>query len=564
VKTLKILDVKNLSLSFYNNNQPTQVLKNISFTLDQGQTLGIVGESGSGKSLTVLSVLKLLPSNAKLSADNILFTNNGLETNLLNLEENEILNFRGCNISMIFQEPMTSLNPSIKCGKQVEEVFYIHQTNKNSVSKSKVIELFEEVMLPDPLRIYNSYPHQLSGGQKQRVMIAMAIALKPAILIADEPTTALDVTVQKSILDLLKQIQEKYQMSIIFISHDLGIISQMADNIMVMYRGELVEFGQADQIIKNPNHAYTKGLLKCRPNLKLKPYRLHILSDFTNPPREKKEKPVIVENLIQKDPLLRVQNLTKRFIIETSFFGKTNKELIAVDDISFEVFKGETLGLVGESGSGKSTLSRIITQLINYNSGLIEYNGVSLQNLSKKELKEFHKKVQIIFQDPYSSLNPKITAGEAIMEPMIVHGIYSSFREREKETKRLLEKVRLSPNSFNKYPHEFSGGQRQRIVIARALAVKPEFIICDESVSALDVSVQAEILNLLNDFKEEFNLTYIFISHDLAIVKYMSDRIMVLKNGELIEINETDKLYSSPVSEYTKNLISSIPNIAQY
>jgi len=350
-------------------------------------------------------------------------------------------------------------------------------------------------------------------------------------------------------------------MSIVFISHDLGIISQIADNIMVMYKGQVVEFGKANHVINKPTHSYTQGLLKCRPVLSSKPYRLPVLSDFLNPSVKREINPLQKEIINKEIPILSVNNLTKKFVIETTIFGKPTKELIAVKNISFDVFKGETLGLVGESGSGKSTLSRIITQLIKYNSGIIKYNGISLQSLGKGELLEFHKKVQIIFQDPYSSLNPKITVGEAIMEPMKVHKIHKTKIERERKTQELLEKVRLTQDSFYKYPHEFSGGQRQRIAIARALALEPEFLICDESVSALDVSVQAEILNLLNDFKDEFNLTYIFISHDLAVVKYMSDRIMVLQNGELVEINYTNELYSSPASDYTKKLIDSIPKL---
>ena len=561
MKDLKILDVKNLSLSFINGNQSIQVIKNISFCLNQGQTLGIVGESGSGKSLTALSILRLLPANAKLEADQIVFKTDGIETNLLSVTEKEIRLFRGSNISMIFQEPMTSLNPTMKCGDQVKEVFHIHKKKNRKDSRLKVLELFSEVKLPDPQRIYNSYPHELSGGQKQRVMIAMAIALNPVILIADEPTTALDVTVQKSIIDLLKQIQNKYKMSILFISHDLGIISQIADNVMVMYKGEIAEFGPTNHVINNPTNAYTKGLLKCRPTLQSKSERLPVLSDFLNPLKDSSTHPNVKRPKLSTLPILEIQNLTKKFILETNIFGKPKNELLAVNNISFEVFKGETMGLVGESGSGKSTISRIITQLIESNSGLIKYKGVSLYSLGKKELQEFHKNVQIIFQDPYSSLNPKITIGEAIMEPMMVHKIYKTKSERIEKAKEILEKVRLTPDAFYKYPHEFSGGQRQRIAIARALSVKPEFIICAESVSALDVSVQAEILNLLNDFKDEYNLTYIFISHDLAVVKYMSDRIMVLQNGNLVEINETEKLYNSPVSDYTKKLIGSIPQI---
>ncbi len=561
---MKVLDVKNLSLEFTNNNQSVRVINNITFNLNQGQTLGIVGESGSGKSLTALSIVQLIPPNAKLKAEEILFYDEGKSTDLSKLSEKELIQFRGAKISMIFQEPMTSLNPTMKCGEQVAEVIKAHQEFNNREIKNRVLELFSEVMLPDPKRVFKSYPHELSGGQKQRVMIAMAIALNPSVLIADEPTTALDVTVQKSILDLLKQIQLKYHMSIIFISHDLGIISQIADNIMVMYKGEIVEFGSAQQILKNPTKPYTIGLLKCRPTLQSNERRLPILADFRDNSTKKSEVQEFKTIRSHTTPILEVKNITKKFILDKTVFGKTKKELIAVNDVSFNVYKGETLGLVGESGSGKSTISRIITRLISENSGLIHYKGLSLKLMSRKQLKEFHKNVQIIFQDPYSSLNPKITIGEAIVEPMLVHNLFSSRTEAVKKATEILEKVRLTPDAFYKYPHEFSGGQRQRIVIARALAVQPEFIICDESVSALDVSVQAEILNLLNDFKDEFNLTYIFISHDLAVVKYMSDRIMVLQNGGLVEINKTEELYSSPASDYTKKLISSIPQIKEY
>lgn len=561
---MKVLDVKNLSLEFINDNQTTRVINNISFNLDQGQTLGIVGESGSGKSLTALSILQLIPPNAKLTAEEILFYGEGKSTDLSKLSEKELIQFRGAKISMIFQEPMTSLNPTMKCGEQVAEVIKIHQKLNKKEIRNRVLELFSEVMLPDPLRVFSSYPHELSGGQKQRVMIAMAIALNPSILIADEPTTALDVTVQKSILDLLKQIQNKYHMSIIFISHDLGIISQIADNIMVMYKGKIVEFGSAKQILKNPANPYTIGLLKCRPTLQSNQRRLPVLADFLESSNKINQKDEFKATRVYDTPVLEVKNLSKKFILDKNIFGKTKKELIAVNDVSFKVFKGETLGLVGESGSGKSTISRIITRLISENSGLIHYKGVSLKLMSRKQVKEFHKNVQIIFQDPYSSLNPKITIGEAIIEPMLVHNLFTSRAEAVKKATEILEKVRLAPDAYNKYPHEFSGGQRQRIVIARALAVQPEFIICDESVSALDVSVQAEILNLLNDFKDEFGLTYIFISHDLAVVKYMSDRIMVLQNGGLVEINKTEELYCSPASDYTKKLIGSIPQIKEY
>ncbi|OFX46967.1 MAG: ABC transporter ATP-binding protein [Bacteroidetes bacterium GWC2_33_15] len=556
---MKILEVNNLSLSFIQDKCTIDILKNISFSLNHSQTLGIVGESGSGKSLTALSIIRLIPQNASLHDGKVLFSENDGLTDLLILPEKEMLNFRGKNISMIFQEPMTSLNPSMKCGNQVAEVIIKHlKVNKNN-AKLKVQELFDEVKLPDPVRIFNSYPHQLSGGQRQRVMIAMAIALKPSILIADEPTTALDVTVQKSIIELLKQIQQKYKMSIIFISHDLGIISQIADHILVMRNGEVIEYGAASEILNNPKQDYTKGLLKCRPTLQLKPYRLPTLSNFNNNVAVNPE----ISKKDDRQVVLSVTNLSKKYILKKNFLGNTRQEFFAINNISFNVYEGETLGLVGESGSGKTTLGRMICQLILNDRGNIYFKGKSLNELNKKQLREFHGKVQIIFQDPYSSLNPKITIGEAIMEPMKVHRLYSSEIERKEKTFDLLDKVRLSKDSFYKYPHEFSGGQRQRIVIARAVALQPEFIICDESVSALDVSVQAEILNLLNDLKDEYGLTYIFISHDLSVVKYMSDRVMVLKDGKLVEINDADTLYKSPASEYTKKLIDSIPDISK-
>ncbi len=561
---MKLLEVKNLSVSFKNKLDEKQVLKNISFTLDKSKTIGIVGESGSGKSLTALSVINLLPANARIKSGEINYYHSDKIINTLALRQNDILQLRGKNISMIFQEPMTSLNPSLICGFQVAEILILHTKISPKEAKKKVIALFKEVKLPNPERIYHSYPHEISGGQKQRVMIAMAIALNPSVLIADEPTTALDVTVQKTILELLKDIQKKYKMSIIFISHDLGVISQIADEIVVMYNGEVVESGKSNKVLKNPVHPYTKGLLNCRPELNAKSKRLPVISDFVKSKIKIKIADIEDRKLGEKefsDEVLKVKLLNKTFYSKPGFWGKSKIGHVAIQNVSFSVFKGETLGLVGESGCGKTTLGRILAQLIEKNAGEIEYKGKILNNLTNKELKAFRKSVQIIFQDPYSSLNPKLTIGDTLTEPLVVHGLVKTKKERKAKILHMLNKVRLSEDSYFKYPHEFSGGQRQRIVIARALMLEPEFIICDESVSALDVSVQAEILNLLNDLKDEFNLTYIFISHDLSVVKYMSDRIMVMKDGELVEINKADDLYRSPASIYTKNLIDSIPTI---
>lgn len=559
---MKVLEIKNLSLSFRTNHEVIQVLNNISFSLDKGKTLGVVGESGSGKSLTAMSILRLLPQNAIVTDGEILFSDNDYNVDLLKLSEKELLKVRGNRISMIFQEPMTSLNPSMKCGLQVEEIILNHLDCDKKEAKKSVLDLFDEVKLPEPNRIYQSYPHEISGGQKQRVMIAMAIAINPTILIADEPSTALDVTVQKSIIDLLKELQKKHGISILFISHDLGVISQIADEVLVMYKGEIVENGPKNKVLAFPDHPYTKGLLNCRPEKSLKTGWLTTLADFLdNPTSKKTTEDEIINNENQESTIiLEVKCVSKHYGLRKGVFGKIVKNNIAVKNVNFYVKQGETLGLVGESGCGKTTLGRTIVQLIKSTSGSIYFKGVVLDNLSKKQLKDFRKKVQIIFQDPYSSLNPKKTIGDLILEPLKVHKIGKS-NERKQMVFDILDKVKLERSSYYKYPHEFSGGQRQRVVIARALILEPEFIICDESVSALDVSIQAEILNLLNDLKHEFGLTYIFISHDLSVVRYMSDRIMVMKDGELVEINEADEIYSSPASEYTKKLIDSIPEL---
>jgi peptide/nickel transport system ATP-binding protein len=561
------LSVSGLTVKFKHENGLSTAVDNISFEVPKGKTLGIVGESGSGKSVTSLAIMQLLSkSNAEISAGKINFHNiDGTDTNLLSLGEVEMRSWRGKRISMIFQEPMTSLNPAYRCGRQVMEIILEHEKKSKKQTRAYVIDLFNEVMLPRPKEMFRAYPHQLSGGQRQRVMIAMAIACNPEILIADEPTTALDVTVQKSILVLLKSLQQKHGMSLIFISHDLGVISEIADEVVVMFKGKVVEKGSLERVFKNPEHPYTKGLIGCRPAPGTRPVKLPVIADFM----QSEKHPVVflseAERIEQHrimhsgQPLLKADHIVTRFPIKMSFLGKVLRFMTAVDDVSFEVFPGETLGLVGESGCGKTTLGRSILRLVEPAEGEIRYNEFDIRAFSVKELRAIRKKMQIVFQDPYSSLNPRITAGHAIMEPMKVHKLHGSDAYRKGKTIELLKKVGLEEDHFYRYPHEFSGGQRQRICIARALAVEPEFIICDESVSALDVSVQAQVLNLLNDLKKEFGLTYIFISHDLGVVRYMSDRLLVMKNGKVQETGDADEIYTHPKSEYTRSLIDAIP-----
>lgn len=551
-----MLKIDNLKIAFGKKNDRNVVVSDVSFELKKGQSLGIVGESGSGKSLTALAIMKLLPKQAILESGEIIFK----DREVLSLSESKIRKLRGKNISMIFQEPMTSLNPVMKCGKQVNESIILHQKISAKEAKKKTISLFKKVNLPRPESIYNSYPHQLSGGQKQRIMIAMAIANKPDLLIADEPTTALDVTVQKEIIALLNSLRNEYGMSLIFISHDLGVIREVADEVIVMYKGKIVEKGKIDSVYNNPQNDYTKGLLACRPVGIMKGNRLPEIEDFVSG-KIKTSTPIIDERseLIDNKDILKIENLSKRYITEKSILGKTNSYVNAVDNVSFNVIKGETLGLVGESGCGKTTLSRAILRLIDTDSGEIFFNDADITKYHGEKLRKERKNINIVFQDPYSSLNPRMTIGEAILEPMIVHNIGKSKKERLKTAKELLVKVGLSENQFYRYPHEFSGGQRQRIVIARALALNPEFIICDEAVSALDVSVQAKVLNLLNDLKKEFGFTYIFISHDLNVVRYMSDRIIVMKDGKIVEAGDSEEIFNNPKKEYTKRLIKAIP-----
>lgn len=561
----------------------TRAVDNISFNLHKGETIGIVGESGSGKSVTALSIMNLLNSPpALINSGNIYFKSRSYGLiDTLAISNQKLRAIRGNEIAMIFQEPMSSLNPVFTCGNQVAEALKVHLKMSYQEARERVLELFEEVNLPRPIKIFDSYPHAISGGQKQRVMIAMAMACNPSILIADEPTTALDVTVQSNILRIMEGLRETHDTSLIFISHDLGVIAEIADRIIVMYEGKIVEHGNVFKIFNNPEHPYTKGLLACRPRLDIKLRRLPTVSDFMTTATGGKtakthkynsigealllnaelKKETIQKRLdvIQGGPILRVNNLRKSFSIKKGLFGKSKEVVTAVDDISFEIYPGETVGLVGESGCGKTTLGRSIIRLIDPNSGEIIFDGHSIHEMKGESLRQLRKKMQIIFQDPYSSLNPRQTIGEAISEPLKIHKIILDKKARKERVLELLEKVGLSPTHYNRFPHEFSGGQRQRICIARALATNPQLIICDESVSALDVSVQAQVLNLLNDLKNEFKFTYLFISHDLSVIKFMADRIFVMNNGKLVEIGYPDAMFDRPKEEYTRNLIQAIP-----
>jgi len=570
-----LLEVKDLAISFLSKGKVINAVEGISFSTEKGETLGILGESGSGKTVTALSLLGLLPKRQSVVSGQILFHTDNTSVDLLSLEEDKLRPYRGNNISMIFQEPMTSLNPVITCGKQVMEVIRLHRRLTKNIAKERTIDWFAEVQLPRPEEIFCSYPHQLSGGQRQRVMIAMAMACMPSLLIADEPTTALDVTVQKTILDLMVHLREKYRTGIIFISHDIGVISQIADRICIMKKGKIVEEGQSGTILNHPHDPYTKGLLACRPPLNSRPKRLLTVQDYLADPKSDEDHMEDVtaedyssqkrinrlQDLYVQKPLLVINNLSKRYDSSKSLHGNKRQFIYAVDNVSFEVYKGETVGLIGESGCGKTTLGRTILRLVESSGGDVIYNGVKISTLNRKETRHLRNKMQIIFQDPYSSLNPRITAGEAISEPLWLNSTCTDKITIKKKTCELLTKTGLDGSYYNRYPHELSGGQRQRVVIARALATSPEFIICDESVSALDVSVQAQVLNLLNSLKEEFSLTYIFISHDLAVIKYMCDRIIVMKDGKIIETGESDHLYDNPSSDYTKSLIESVPVI---
>lgn len=617
-----VLDVRNLQVEFSSEEKLNVAVDGISFQLHRGQTLGIVGESGSGKSVTSLAVIGLVPPPGKITKSvgrEIWFhQDNVAPIDLLALTEEQMQQYRGGKIAMIFQEPMSSLNPVYTCGFQLTEAIRQHQNISPRQARSQAVSLLQEVKLLESdealeqqyidtweqtsssksrldkrkiqqmvnqqkQAMLDRYPHQLSGGQLQRVMIAIAISCNPSILIADEPTTALDVTVQATILDLLRQLRDRRQMSMMFITHDLGIIAEIADAVAVMYQGKIVEYGLVEQILKNPQHPYTKGLLACRPRLNRRPQHLLTVSDFMrvetmttgeliiqekkpdNPPQvSAKEVKQRLTELQKQEPLLKVHNLQVGFPVR-GVLGQTKRYFMAVNGVSFEVYPGETLGLVGESGCGKTTLGRTLLQLIKPISGSVNFDRAEITTLNKRSLQQLRRDMQIIFQNPFSSLDPRIKIGDAVMEPLLIHSVGRSYKQRRETAAGLLERVGIVEENenpdlkMNRYPHEFSGGQRQRICIARALALNPRFIICDESVSSLDVSVQAQVLNLLKELQNDFKLTYIFISHDLSVVKFMSDRILVMNRGKIVEEGAAETIYREPKHEYTRQLINSIP-----
>lgn len=562
--TAPLLSVKNLTVDFHTSEGVTRAVNNVSFDIPAGKTIGIVGESGSGKSVTSLAVMGLLQKPAaKIPQGEILF--NGQD--ILKYSDSQMRGIRGNDISMIFQEPMTSLNPVFKVGDQIAETLRVHKNLSKKEAWEKAVHLMDLVGIPNPTGRAHTYPHEMSGGQKQRVMIAMAISCEPKLLIADEPTTALDVTIQKQVLDLLFKLQQDYHMSMMFITHDLGVIGDIADDVVVMYRSNVVEKNNAKTIFTGANHPYTKGLLACRPKLGANPKRLLTVSDFMNESGEEikidtakvvvYDKEAVVEK--PSDILLEVKNLVTQFPIKGGFFNRTVDQFKAVNDVSFTLRKGKTLGLVGESGCGKTTLGRTILRLIEPASGQIIYGGKDITNVYGEELRLLRRKMQIIFQDPYSSLNPRMTIAEILTEPLVIHKMGSGKKERLDMAKELAEKVGLKIAQLNRYPHEFSGGQRQRISIARALMLRPEFVVCDESVSALDVSIQAQVLNLLLDLQDEFGLTYVFISHDLSVVNFIADEVGVMNAGRIIEMDKASRIYKNPKEDYTRMLLSAIP-----
>lgn len=559
----KIIEIKDLCVEFKTDNGIVQAVKNANYVIPRGKTVGLVGESGSGKSVSSLAIMRLIPNPpGKVTHGQILFEGK----DLLQATEAEMRQIRGNKISMIFQEPMTSLNPVFTVGDQISETLMLHQRLNKKQAFEKTLDLLNQVGIPKPQERIKSYPHEMSGGQRQRVMIAMAIACEPDLLIADEPTTALDVTIQKQILDLLASLQAQYNMSMLFISHDLALVGDIADEVIVMYKGDIVEQGKTQDMFRHPKHPYTRGLIACRPPLERLPERLPMVSDFmTIDGRAKNFDSANVPERSRRlldsgdQPLLEVRDLKLHFPIKGGLFGGVKDYVKAVDGVSLNVYKGRTLGLVGESGCGKTTLGRTMLRLIEPTSGTIKFDGKDITHIGKEELRELRKRMQIIFQDPYASLNPRMTIGSSIMEPMVIHNLGGSKAERVEMAASLMEKVGMDPAFLNRYPHEFSGGQRQRISIARALAVKPEFIICDESVSALDVSVQAQVLNLLLDLQDELGLTYVFISHDLAVVKFISDELAVMNGGKIVEMKDAYAIYENPEQDYTRKLLEAIP-----
>ena len=549
-----VLEVDNLEVGFPTDDGVVHAVRGVSYRLRRGEVLGIVGESGSGKSVTSLAVMGLLPRTAQITGA---VRYRGGE-NLLSLDDGRLRQVRGDRISLIFQEPMTSLNPVYTVGWQIAEVLQLHTDLSGRALADRVLELMTEVGIPEPKARIDAYPHELSGGQQQRVMIAMAIACEPKLLIADEPTTALDVTIQKQILDLIAKLQERHQMSVLFITHDLGVVGEIADDVVVMQNGLIQERGPVRAIFEAPQHPYTKALLACRPRLDRRPKRLPVIDDYL----KGDGRPHHLEERTRgtspgDDIILEVRGLNKTFFLKEGLFGK--RPVPAVKDVSFRLPKGKTLGLVGESGSGKTTVGLTLMRLHDATSGEVLFEGRDLLKLTDKEMMAYRRRIQIIFQNPYASLNPRFTIGQILLEPMRIHSIGKDDRERVDLAFQMLARVGLPEQSFYKYPHEFSGGQRQRIAIARCLTMKPDVLICDESVSALDVSVQAQVLNLLQDLQDEYGLSYIFISHDLAVVKYISDRIMVMNDGAIVEIADSDEIYRDPKQDYTRRLLSSIP-----